>query len=50
MSMIVDDLRIVAQKPLSSPAVLKKVLPLSEQGSEFVGESALRHCEYHSWY
>jgi len=39
MSMIVDDLRIVAQKPLSSPAVLKKVLPLSEQGSEFVAKA-----------
>lgn len=39
MSMIVDDLRIVAQKPLSSPAVLKKVLPLSEQGSEFIARA-----------
>ncbi|WP_308428962.1 3-deoxy-7-phosphoheptulonate synthase [Alishewanella tabrizica] len=37
--MIVEDLRIVAQKPLSSPAVLKKVLPLSEQGSEFVAKA-----------
>jgi len=36
MSMKVDDLRIVAEKPLSPPAVLKKVLPLSEQGAEFV--------------
>lgn len=36
MSKIVDDLRIVAEKPLSPPAVLKKVLPLSEQGAQFV--------------
>ena len=36
MSKIVDDLRIVAEKPLSPPAVLKKVLPLSEQGARFV--------------
>ena len=36
MSKIVDDLRIVAEKPLSPPAVLKKVLPLSEQGAKFV--------------
>ena len=39
MSMIVDDLRIVAQKPLSSPAVLKRVLPLSEQGADFVAKA-----------
>lgn len=39
MSKIVDDLRIVAQKPLSSPAVLKKVLPLSEQGALFVQQA-----------
>ena len=39
MSKIVDDLRIVAEKPLSPPAVLKKVLPLSEQGAEFVQQA-----------
>lgn len=36
MSEIVDDLRIVSEKPLSSPAVLKKALPLSEQGARFI--------------
>ncbi len=36
MSKIVDDLRIVAEKPLSPPLVLKRVLPLSEQGALFV--------------
>lgn len=39
MSKIVDDLRIVAEKPLSPPAVLKKVLPLSEQGARFVQQA-----------
>ncbi|MCC5452979.1 3-deoxy-7-phosphoheptulonate synthase [Rheinheimera sp. UJ51] len=39
MSMIVDDLRIVAQKPLISPAVLKKVLPLSAQGLDFIAKA-----------
>ena len=39
MSKIVDDLRIVAEKPLSPPAVLKKVLPLSEQGAQFVQQA-----------
>lgn len=36
MSKIVDDLRIVAEKPLSPPLVLKRVLPLSENGALFV--------------
>ena len=36
MSKIVDDLRIVAERPLSPPLVLKRVLPLSEQGALFV--------------
>jgi 3-deoxy-7-phosphoheptulonate synthase len=36
MSKIVDDLRIVAEKPLSPPLVLKRVLPLSESGALFV--------------
>lgn len=36
MSKRVDDLRVVSAKPLSPPAVLKKVLPLSEQGAKFV--------------
>ncbi|RVU37401.1 3-deoxy-7-phosphoheptulonate synthase [Rheinheimera riviphila] len=36
MSKIVDDLRIVAEKPLSPPLVLKRVLPLGEQGALFV--------------
>lgn len=36
MSKIVDDLRIVAEKPLSPPLVLKRVLPLSETGALFV--------------
>jgi len=36
MSKIVDDIRIVAEKPLSPPLVLKRVLPLSEQGALFV--------------
>lgn len=36
MSKIVDDLRIVAEKPLSPPLVLKRVLPLREQGALFV--------------
>lgn len=39
MSKIVDDLRIVAEKPLRSPAELKKALPLSEQGAEFIQRS-----------
>ncbi|GAB58517.1 3-deoxy-7-phosphoheptulonate synthase [Rheinheimera nanhaiensis] len=39
MSKIVDDLRIVAEKPLSPPAVMKKVLPLSEQGAHFVQQA-----------
>jgi 3-deoxy-7-phosphoheptulonate synthase len=39
MSKIVDDLRIVAEKPLSPPEVLKKVLPLSEQGAQFVQQA-----------
>ncbi len=39
MSKIVDDLRIVAEKPLSPPAVLKKVLPLPEQGAQFVQQA-----------
>ncbi|WP_333608311.1 3-deoxy-7-phosphoheptulonate synthase [Arsukibacterium sp.] len=39
MSKIVDDLRIVAEKPLSPPAVLKKVLPLSEEGALFVAQA-----------
>ncbi len=39
MNKIVDDLRIVAQKPLISPAVLKKVLPLSDAGSDFVAKA-----------
>lgn len=36
MSKIVDDLRIVAEKPLSPPLVLKRVLPLAESGALFV--------------
>ncbi len=36
MSEIVDDLRIVSEKPLSSPAVLKKALPLSDEGARFI--------------
>ncbi|OBP15884.1 3-deoxy-7-phosphoheptulonate synthase [Rheinheimera sp. SA_1] len=36
MSKIVDDLRIVAEKPLSPPLVLKRVMPLGEQGALFV--------------
>jgi len=36
MSKIVDDLRIVAEKPLSPPLVLKRVLPLGERGALFV--------------
>ncbi|WP_214000651.1 3-deoxy-7-phosphoheptulonate synthase [Arsukibacterium sp.] len=39
MSQIVDDLRIVATKPLSPPAVMKKALPLSEQGADFVARA-----------
>lgn len=39
MSKIVDDLRVVAEKPLSPPAVLKKVLPLSDKGAEFVQQA-----------
>jgi len=39
MSKIVDDLRVVAEKPLSPPAVLKKVLPLSENGAHFVQQA-----------
>lgn len=39
MSKIVDDLRILAEKPLSPPLVLKKALPLSEQGALFVQQS-----------
>ncbi len=39
MSKIVDDLRIVAEKPLSPPAVMKKVLPLSERGAHFVQQA-----------
>ena len=36
MSEIVDDLRIVAEKPLSPPLVLKRALPLPSQGALFV--------------
>lgn len=36
MSKKVDDLRVVAEKPLSPPAVMKKVLPLTDQGASFV--------------
>lgn len=39
MSKIVDDLRIVAEKPLSPPLVMKRALPLSEQGALFVQKS-----------
>lgn len=39
MSKIVDDLRIVAEKPLSPPLVLKRALPLSAQGALFVQQS-----------
>lgn len=41
MTMIVDDVRIAAQKPLSSPEVLKKVLPLSAEGADFVAKARL---------
>ncbi len=36
MSEIVDDLRIVAEKPLSPPLVLKRALPLPSKGALFV--------------
>lgn len=36
MSCRVDDLRVLAERPLSPPAVLKQVLPLTEQGAAFV--------------
>jgi 3-deoxy-7-phosphoheptulonate synthase len=36
MSEIVDDLRIVAEKPLSPPLVLKRALPLPAAGALFV--------------
>ena len=36
MSEIVDDLRIVAEKPLSPPLVLKRALPLPAQGALFM--------------
>jgi len=39
MRKIVDDVRIVAERPLSPPLVLKRVLPLSEQGALFVQQS-----------
>lgn len=39
MSRIVDDLRIVAEKPLVAPAVLKQALPLSDKGAEFIQQS-----------
>lgn len=39
MSKIVDDLRIVAEKPLSPPLVLKRALPLSAQGALFVQQA-----------
>lgn len=39
MSRIVDDVRIVAEKPLSPPLVLKKALPLSAQGAVFVQQA-----------
>jgi len=39
MSKIVDDLRILAEKPLSPPAVLKRALPLSEAGALFVQQA-----------
>lgn len=41
MTMIVDDVRIAAQKPLSSPEVLKKALPLSAEGADFVAKARL---------
>lgn len=41
MTMIVDDVRIAAQKPLSSPEVLKKALPLSAAGADFVAKARL---------
>ncbi len=39
MRKIVDDVRITAEKPLSPPAVLKKVLPLHEKGALFVQQA-----------
>jgi 3-deoxy-7-phosphoheptulonate synthase len=39
MSKVVDDLRIVSERLLSPPAVLKQVLPLSGAGSDFIQKS-----------